>query len=72
MKLFKYTYHENNSGGVFLTEEEMIVVYATDNEHADMLAEKAGAYFDGVENGHDCGCCGDRWSRAYRPDRNQD
>lgn len=20
-------------------------------------------YFDGVENGRDCGCCGDRWSR---------
>ena len=32
------------------------------------LAEDIGLYFDGVEQGMDCSCCGDRWYRAWEDD----
>jgi len=27
-----------------------------------------GLYFDGVQAGYDCSCCGSRWSRQYSYD----
>ena len=40
-------------------------VMAETCEEADELVQKyAGVYFDGVEDGPDCECCGDRWWRA--------
>jgi hypothetical protein len=37
-------------------------VMANDSSEACMLASKyAGVYFDGVNKGKDCDCCGDRW-----------
>ena len=34
-------------------------------QEADTRAEKFGIYFDGVKNGQDCDCCGDRWRRTF-------
>ena len=58
-------------GGVFAcyvwqTEPVDVWVMAHDSSEACMLAETyAGVYFDGVEKGRDCACCGDRWYGAY-------
>jgi len=56
-----YTYHQNNSGGV-LSGPSGVYVLAHSGKEADELAQlHAGVYFDGVDNGFDCDCCGDRW-----------
>jgi hypothetical protein len=64
-----YTFNQNNSGGSFVRDEsvcEYVVIEAESAEHANTLAqEKAGIYFDGVRNGSDCGCCGDRWWKQW-------
>ena len=64
MQWFKY--RQNNSGGVFTYPAAMVFVQATSAVKADRLAKRAvGIYFDGVESGVDCDCCGDRWNCAY-------
>lgn len=62
-----YTYIQNNSGGSFEINDELkhfVIIEADNGKEADSIAEKVGIYFDGVENGIDCSCCGDRWDRA--------
>jgi hypothetical protein len=59
-----YTFHQVNSGGRFRDPAIYVVIEASSAEEANELAiERAGLYFDGVRNGRDCGCCGDRWYR---------
>jgi hypothetical protein len=58
-----YHFSQNNSGGSFTFDEAAgithnVIVEATDYQHANMLAERIGLYFDGDG---DCPCCGDRW-----------
>ena len=65
-----YEFSQNNSGGVFDIDDEKgigpTVWIETDNaEHANKRALDIGLYFDGVAEGKDCGCCGDRWQEAY-------
>lgn len=65
-----YTYHQNNSGGGFDSDDDagistVVVVEAHGPNHADERAEAIGLYFDGVYKGFDCECCGDRWYRAW-------
>jgi len=65
-----YTFNQNNSGGSFVISPQdrisiYVVIEASDADHANQLAEEKGLYFDGCENGSDCECCGDRWSRAW-------
>jgi hypothetical protein len=56
-----FTYHQNNSGGYF-NGPESVTIEAYNEEDADRKAEESGlVYFDGVEQGIDCECCGDRW-----------
>lgn len=62
-----FTYCQNNSGGHFDINQQVtlfVIVEANDTESADEWAEDLGLYFDGVDAGHDCSCCGDRWDRA--------
>ncbi len=62
-----YQYDQNNSDGYFETNEKIsyvVIIEADDSYSADSIAEGLGIYFDGVEEGIDCECCGDRWSRA--------
>jgi hypothetical protein len=57
-------------GGVFAAydwqdQQVDVWVMAESEEEANRLAEQyAGVYFDGVEKGLDCDCCGDRWYPA--------
>lgn len=61
-----YTFNQNNSGGRFHFDEEAgitqyVIVEANDYEHANERAKEIGLYFDGIDSGQDCPCCGDRW-----------
>jgi hypothetical protein len=61
-----YTYNQNNSGGKFHFNEEdgithIVIIEADDVIEANFKAESVGIYFNGVEEGRDCECCGDRW-----------
>ena len=64
-------YHrsQNNSGGGFDFDEAAgithhVVIEADSAEEATERAEAIGCYWNGVESGADCPCCGDRW---YEP-----
>ena len=62
-----YTYDQNNSGGKFIQDDKVgmyVIIEADSSTEADSKAEEIGIYFDGVDYGRDCSCCGDRWSRT--------
>jgi hypothetical protein len=65
-KMGWWCYSQNNSGGSF-DEEYGYATYirAAFASQADAIAENNGIYFDGVRDGSDCPCCGDRWSSAW-------
>jgi hypothetical protein len=61
-----FHYSQNNSGGVFDYDADAgisdnVIIEADSAEHANDRAQEIGIYFDGVSDGHDCDCCGDRW-----------
>jgi hypothetical protein len=63
-----YEITQNNSGGSFVTDDKLchrMFIEAESYKEAVRKAEDMGCYWDGVEDGMDCPCCGDRW---YRPD----
>lgn len=66
MKFF--TYSQNNSLGKFKAPALFVIVEAANADDANKRAVDAGLYFDGVDDGFDCDCCGDRWSRAQDSD----
>ena len=60
-----YEFHQNNSGGNWQENmAEVVVIEANSAQEANDKLVALGGYFDGVENGYDCECCGDRWYRA--------
>ena len=59
-----FTYRQNNSFG-WWNGPKFVIVEAENNSHADEIAQENGVYFDGVSNGQDCRCCGDRWNRSW-------
>ncbi len=63
-----YTYVQNNSGGYFEGPKYVIVEADTHREADRRAVDEADLYFDGVESGTDCDCCGDRWTRAWELD----
>lgn len=56
-----YTFVQNNSGGVFADPAHYVIVEADSADEANIRAQDLGIYFDGISEGHDCECCGDRW-----------
>ena len=65
MKWFQYT--QNNSGGSFVNDANVsnyVLIQAPNNTLADCIAESIGIYFNGVADGSDCDCCGDRWNTS--------
>jgi hypothetical protein len=65
-KMGWWRYGQNNSGGVFDKEGgDSTYIRATSASQANDIAENNGIYFDGVDDGVDCPCCGDRWSSAW-------
>ena len=68
-----YEFRQNNSGGSFTVDQERgisrsVIIEATDHIHANYLAGRLGIYFDGVDQGNDCSCCGDRWYKVSEGD----
>ena len=60
-----YVYRQNNSGGQYIGPK-VVIVQAENETKANGLATGIGpVYFDGVANGIDCDCCGDRWYGCY-------
>jgi len=63
-----YMWDQNNSGGSFVVNENLshrVVIEAKNKEEAESKASYFGIYYDGVEEGIDCKCCGDRWYKDY-------
>lgn len=61
-----YEFDQNNSGGSYDINESAgigvrVYIEAYNADQANDHAERIGLYFNGVENGSDCECCGDRW-----------
>lgn len=57
-----YEFPQNNTGGEWdKILGYVVIIEAETPEKANEKAEEIGIYFDGVENGEDCECCGDRW-----------
>lgn len=60
-----YEFSQNNSGGRFTEDDFLchkVVIEASDKNEAIDKAKDMGVYFNGVDDGIDCPCCGDRWS----------
>lgn len=63
-----YTYRQNNSGGRFHVDDKVsiyVIIQALSSADADSRAEDIGIYFNGVNEGSDCECCGDRWDTSW-------
>jgi hypothetical protein len=59
-----YELVQNNSGGSFAVNDDVthrILVEAGEYKEAISIFESLGVYWNGVEEGMDCECCGDRW-----------
>ena len=68
MPLFQF--RQSNSGGVYVGPK-VVVIKADDAAQANDIAQNSDhIYFNGVDKGIDCDCCGDRWYPAL--DQNAD
>ena len=56
-----YTFRQNNSGGSFVGVQFLIVEANSSIEANELAQTYCDVYFDGVNEGIDCDCCGDRW-----------
>ena len=59
-----YTFHQNDSYGVYHSNESAtyyVIIEAISAADANERAEGVGVYFKGCAKGIDCPCCGDRW-----------
>lgn len=68
-----YTFNQNNSGGSFVFDpragiSHYVIVEADGLDDAMSRASRIGLYFDGVADGRDCDCCGDRWYYPWSND----
>lgn len=69
-----YHYSQKNSSGTFDRYPDKgigtdVIIEAYSAQDANKRAKKIGLYFDGVEKGIDCPCCGDRWYDVNEDDR---
>lgn len=61
-KFFEFS--QNNTGGSFVTDDKLchrLFIEAESAKEAISKAEDLGCYWNGVDEGQDCPCCGDRW-----------
>jgi len=59
-----FEFDQNNSGGSHNVDDKVchrLFIQAPDYRQAEEKATSMGVYFDGVDAGRDCSCCGDRW-----------
>lgn len=69
-----YYFQQNNSGGKYQVGAQvtrLVIIEADSALEANAIAKNNGIYFDGVEYGHDCECCGDRWYKCSEDDGSQ-
>jgi hypothetical protein len=70
-----YEFNQNNSGGRFVRNasvDHYVQIEANSLSEAIERAQNIGIYFNGVSEGSDCGCCGDRWYEPYDGDKLHD
>ena len=65
MSYFKF--RQNNSFGHFVGTP-LVFVQADNAADANSIAQDHGVYFNGVADGIDCDCCGDRWYPVHDDD----
>ena len=61
-----YDFNQNNSGGYFDVNDKVchrLFIEAKSFDDAVKKAEELGCYWDGVNKGVGCPCCGDRWHK---------
>lgn len=66
-----YEISQNNSGGSFITNDKLchrLYIEANSSTEANEIAEGLGCYWNGVDEGQDCQCCGDRWYGGHAVD----
>jgi hypothetical protein len=66
-----FEYHQNNSGGRHSTDKNIgvdTIIEADSAQEANDKFKNLGGYFDGVRDGRDCQCCGDRWYERCEED----
>lgn len=66
-----YVFKQNNTAGFFIINDRIsprVYITAKNAKDANIKAESIGIYFDGVKDGSDCICCGDRWTRVSECD----
>lgn len=66
-----YKFNQNNTGGSFITDDKLchrLFIEADNSDQAITRAESLGCYWNGVETGDDCPCCGDRWYQPWTDD----
>lgn len=56
-----FRFDQNNTGGFYMEPAKFLFVEADNDLEAESIALEHGVYFDGVDKGIDCECCGDRW-----------
>jgi hypothetical protein len=59
-----YEISQTNTGGSFVTDDKLchrLFIEASSEDEAISKAEDLGCYWNGVDEGMDCPCCGDRW-----------
>jgi hypothetical protein len=59
-----YEFSQNNTGGYFDVDAQVchrLFIEADSARAAKQKALDLGVYFDGIDKGMDCPCCGDRW-----------
>lgn len=67
-----FGFRQNNSNGYFIGDPWVVVMATSEREALRVATTHGGVYFDGVAEGRDCECCGDRWDRfawAFEPER---
>lgn len=63
-KTMFFEFKQNNTGGHFDVDKKLcnrVVIEAPSLEVAQTKGLVLGMYWDGVNSGTDCACCGDRW-----------
>ena len=63
-----YIWDQNNSGGSFIVDDRLthrLVIEADNYDEAEEKAFRFGVYYNGVDEGRDCSCCGDRWYEGH-------
>lgn len=64
MKIYEFS--QNNSGGTLTQNKKLchrLFIEARTQQKAEEKAIRMGVYYDGVADGVDCPCCGDRWNK---------